>query len=141
MSAARDAGTLDLGIETVAVDSFEVVDDRVIRRDPRSGATTHLLRVELARRIRPMKLDKLLELRAAHRQSVAMINGRSGKAALRVPSRSLLSEDGRPIARFELIRPTKREYLASDRLWETNWEPADDRSFGAAWAAEVREAA
>ncbi|HEX5258973.1 MAG TPA: strawberry notch family protein [Sphingomicrobium sp.] len=139
VAAARDAGTLDLGIESIAVDSFEVLDDRVIRCDPRSGATTHLLRVELARRIRPLKLDKLLELRAARAGAVPMVNRRSGKAALRVPSRSLLSDDGLPIARHELLRPTKREYVASDRLSETYWEFADEDSFSQAWTAEVRE--
>ena len=69
-----------------------------------------------------------------------MINGRSGKAALRVPTRSLLSEDGLPIPRFELMRPTKREYLPCDRLAETHWEPAGETAFAEAWAEEVRQA-
>ena len=140
VAAAREAGTLDIGIETVPVDSFELLDDRVIRTDPRSGATTHLLRVELARRIRPLGLERILELRSARSGAVAMINGRSGKAALRVPSRSLLSEDGLLVARYELIRPTKRDHLPCDRLPETRWEPATDPGFAEAWTAEVREA-
>ena len=140
VAAAREAGTLDLGIETVPVDSFELLDDKVIRTDPRSGATTHLLRVELSRRLRPLKLERLLQLRAARSGAVPMINGRSGKAALRVPARSLLSEDGMPIPRFELIRPTKREYLPCDRFAETHWEAAGETAFAQAWAEEVREA-
>ncbi|MGE5564277.1 MAG: strawberry notch C-terminal domain-containing protein, partial [Bacillota bacterium] len=140
VAAAREAGTLDVGIETVSVDSFDVLDDRVIRADPRSGATTHLLCVELARRIRPLRQERVLELRTASAGAMPMINGRSGKAALRVPSRSLLSEDGLPIPRFELIRPTKREYLSGDRLAETHWEPASETAFAEAWAQEVREA-
>lgn len=140
VAAAREAGTLDLGIETVPVDSFELLDDRIIRTDPRSGATTHLLRVELARRVRPLKLERILELCAARSGAVPMINGRSAKAALRIPTRSLLSEEGLPIPRFELIRPTKREYLPCDRLAETHWEPAGDAAFAEAWLKEVREA-
>jgi predicted RNA methylase len=140
VAAAREAGTLDVGIETVSVDSFDVLDDRVIRTDPRSGATTHLLRVDLARRVRPLRLERVLELCASRAGAVPLINGRSGKAALRVPSRSLLSEDGVAIPRFELIRPTRREYLSCDRLAETHWEPAGDTAFAEAWAQEVREA-
>ena len=140
VAAAREAGTHDLGIETVQVDSFELLDDRIIRADPRSGATTHLLRVELARRLRPLGLERILELCAARSGAVPMINGRSGKAALRVPTRSLLSEDGLPIPRFELMRPTKREYLPCDRLAETHWEPAGETAFAEAWAEEVRQA-
>ena len=140
VAAAREAGTLDLGIETVSVDSFQVLDDRVIRTDPRSGATTHLLRVELARRVRALGLERIIELRAGRSRAVPMINGRSGKAALCVPSRSLLSDEGLLVARYELIRPTKHEHLPCDRLSETHWEPASDAAFAGAWAAEVSEA-
>jgi hypothetical protein len=140
VAAARDAGTLDLGLETVPVDSFEVLDDRIIRTDPLSGATTHLLRVELARRPRPMTLERVQALRTSRADALAMVNGRSGKAALRLDARSLMSEEGLPIARYELIRPLNHEYLQCDRLEETSWRPAEDRDFAVAWGAEVEEA-
>jgi predicted RNA methylase len=138
--AAREAGTLDLGIECVAVESFDILDDRVIRTDPLSGATSHLLRIELSRRVRAVGFEKIVELMSSRADAVPMINGRSGKAALRVPSRSLLSEDGLPIARYRLIRPTTSEHLPCDRLAETHWRPADERPFREAWQAEVTEA-
>jgi hypothetical protein len=69
-----------------------------------------------------------------------MLNARSGKAALRINARSLISEEGLPIARYELIRPLKREHLPCERLHETSWEPASADAFAAAWRAEVREA-
>src|SRR3546814_1716914 len=43
VDAARQAGTLDLGVETLAVESFEVISDTLLRTDATSGATTHLL--------------------------------------------------------------------------------------------------
>ncbi|HEX8215047.1 MAG TPA: strawberry notch family protein [Allosphingosinicella sp.] len=140
IAAAREAGTLDLGVETVPVDRFEILEDRVIRTDPRSGATTHLLRVELARRLRPMRLERLLDLRGSRPDAAPMINRRSGKAALRINARSLMSEEGLPIGRYELIRPVKREYLPRERLAETSWEPASVEDFAEAWNAEVDEA-
>jgi hypothetical protein len=63
VAAAREAGTLDIGVETVLVDRFEILEDRVLRTDPRSGATTHLLSVELARRLRPLTFERLSRLR------------------------------------------------------------------------------
>ena len=140
VAAAREAGTLDLGVETVPVDEFEILDDRIIRTDPRSGATTHLLRIELARRLRPMSLERLLEIGASRPDALPMLNARSGKAALRIKARSLMSEEGLPIPRYELIRPVKREHLPCDRLDETSWEPASDEAFAEAWRAEVHEA-
>lgn len=140
VAAAREAGTLDLGVETVPVDAFEILDDRIIRTDPRSGATTHLLRIELARRLRPLSLERLLEIGAARPDALPMVNGRSGKAALRIKARSLTSEEGLPIARYELIRPVKREHLPCERLDETSWEAASAEAFAEAWRAEVLEA-
>jgi predicted RNA methylase len=140
VAAARESGTLDLGVETILVDGFEILDDRVVRTDPRSGATTHLLRIELARRPRPMRLARLLEIMAGRRDAVPMLNGRSGKAALRARARSLMSEEGLPVTRFELIRPLKREYLACDLLEETSWSETSEPTFLAAWEAEVRDA-
>lgn len=140
VAVAREAGRLDLGVETIPVDGFEILDDRIVRTDPRSGATTHLLRIELERRLRPMRWERLLELRAVRSEAVPMLNGRSGKAALRIRARSLMSDDGLPVSRFELIRPLKREYLPCDLLEETSWAEAPEAAFAAAWQAEVREA-
>jgi protein strawberry notch len=140
VAAAREAGTLDVGIETVPVDRFEILDDTVIRTDPRSGATTHLLRLELARRLRPMRLERLLDLSGSRPDAMPMLNRRSGKAALRIDARSLMSEEGLPIARYELLRPVKREYLHRERLDETSWERVSGEDFAMAWGAEVQEA-
>ena len=140
VAAAREAGTLDLGVETVPVDSFDILDDRIIRTDQGSGATTHLLRIELRRRLRPMTLERLNELFAARPDAVAMLNGRSGKAALRINARSLMSEEGLPIPRYELIRPLKREHVQQCALEETSWRTATAECFARAWNEEAQEA-
>jgi hypothetical protein len=141
VAAAREAGTLDLGVETVPVDSYEILEDRIVRTDPRSGATTHLLRVELARRVRPLAVERIETMLAGRPDAVPMLNGRSGKAALRVAARSLTSDEGLSIARFELIRPTKREYLRCDAIDETSWSVTSERRFLEAWRVEAEEAA
>src|SRR3546814_2584097 len=42
IDAAHQAGTLDLGLETIAVEDFTILSDTLLRTDPASGATTHL---------------------------------------------------------------------------------------------------
>jgi hypothetical protein len=69
-----------------------------------------------------------------------MLNSRSGKAALRFDARSLLSEEGLPVRRYELVRPTRREHLPCARLDETSWAETSEAEFVAAWENEVREA-
>lgn len=140
LDAAREAGTLDLGVETLAVERFAIADDLVIRTDARTGATTHLLKVDIERRARSMRLEAVLKLSVSRSDGQLLVNQRSGRAALRVNGRSLMSEEGVPLLRYELIRPLKREHLARDRLGETSWELASAEAFSRAWDAEVEEA-
>ena len=142
IDAARAAGTLDLGVETIAVEHFEVLSDTLLRTDALSGATTHLLELEIARALKPLTLARLEELYGltGNRQQV-LRNGRSGRIGLLVPARSLLADDGTRIARFELIRPLGRGHLTAEQLADSHWEPVDPATFRALWQAEADEAA
>src|SRR3546814_9774748 len=62
IDAAHQAGTLDLGLETIAVEDFTILSDTLLRTDPASGATTHLLELEIARALKPLTLKRLEEL-------------------------------------------------------------------------------
>ena len=141
VDAARQAGTLDLGVETIAVESFDVISDTLLRTDATSGATTHLLELEIARALKPLTLKRLGEHfgldTARHR---LMHNARSGRVALLVPARSLLSDEGTRIARFEMIRPLKRTHIPAEQLAESSWEVIEQPEFERLWQAEVDEA-
>ena len=141
VDAARQAGTLDLGVETIAVESFEVISDTLLRTDATSGATTHLLELEIAQALKPLTLKRLGEHfgldTARHR---LMHNARSGRVALLVPARSLLSDEGTRIARFEMIRPLKRTHIPAEQLAESSWEVIEQPEFERLWQAEVDEA-
>ncbi len=60
---ARQAGSLDVGVETLRVEHAEVVEDIVLRTDRRTGATSHLLQLALKTRARPISLERVLERR------------------------------------------------------------------------------
>ena len=62
IEAAREAGTLDLGLETVRVDSFSVLSDDVLRTDPVSGAETRLVSLEVKRQLRPLRFKRLVRM-------------------------------------------------------------------------------
>ena len=141
VDAARQAGTLDLGLETLAVEDFTVLSDTLLRTDAMSGATTHLLEIEIARALKPLTFERLEELHGIGGQHQRpMRNSRSGRVALLVPARSLLADDGTRIARFELLRPLKRSHITADQLAESSWEPIRIDGFRQAWIAEVDEA-
>ncbi len=140
IDAARQAGTLDLGLETIAVDDFTILSDTLLRTDPSSGATTHLLELEIARALKPLTLKRLEDLHGLVGQRQRPVrNARSGRVALLVPARSILADDGSRVSRFELLRPLKRSHIAEDQLAESSWEAISVDAFREAWAAEVEE--
>lgn len=142
IDAARQAGTLDLGVETIAVESFAILSDTLLRTDALSGATTHLLELEIARALKPLTLGRLDKHHGIgdprHRP---LRNARSGRVGLLLPARSLLTDEGARILRFELVRPLKREYLTADQLDESSWEPVEGDEFRRRWQAEADEVA
>ena len=140
VAAAREAGTLDVGVETMLVETATVLDDRVLRTDTVSGATSHLLTIEVTRRRHPVSLDRALRLADADDTAVFVRNAKSGKVALRTPARAGMTEDGMPVPRIELMRPTRREYLAADDLYETAWEECTRGTFATAWSEEEEQA-
>ncbi len=141
IDAARQAGTLDLGLETIAVEDFAVLSDTLLRTDPASGATTHLLELEIARALKPLTLKRLEELYGLTGQRQRPVrNARSGRVALLVPARSILTDDGSRVSRFELLRPLKRSHITEDQLAESSWEDVSVDAFRDAWSNEVEEA-
>ena len=141
VAAAREAGTLDVGVETIMADAATVIDDTLLRTDPLSGATSHLLTIEIARRKTPISLDRILDIAKWHDDAAFVVNARSGRVALRTRARSWMGEDGEPIPRIEMQRPCRREYLREADLLESAWDVVDQATFEAKWTAEVEEAA
>lgn len=141
IDAARERGTLDIGVETVLVEKIVPVEEQLLRRDPETGAETRLSRLELHRRRRPTMLPDLLAQWADSRRLAFLRNGRSGRVALRVPSWSILDNEGEEIQVWELIRPVGSERIRQSRLAESAWEPIDQAAFRAAWEAEAKEIA
>lgn len=141
VAAAREAGTLDVGVETIATDSARVVDDTLLRTDPNTGATSHLLTIEIARRKTPMSLERILNRAGWEDDTAFVINARSGRVALRSRAGAWMGEDGEVIPRVDLQRPCRREYMREADLLESAWQVIDRDMFEAKWAEEVAEAA
>ncbi|OZA91489.1 MAG: methylase, partial [Erythrobacter sp. 34-65-8] len=142
IEAAREAGTLDQGLETVRVDRFTVLADELLRTDPETGAETRLVSLEVSRHLRPLRLQHLVrmhEIGGPH--AIPMHNARSGKVALSVPARRLIADDGAVIERRRLLRPLKSANWTLDALAESHWEEIGDSAFTSAWRAEEEEAA
>ena len=142
VEAAREAGTFDLGLETVKVDDCRVIADQLLRRDPLTGAETRLLSLEIERHLRPLRFKRLARLHdIGSIHATPLHNARSGRVALSVPARRLIADDGSVVERRRLLRPLKSANWAREALAESAWQAIDPVSFERHWRAEESEAA
>ncbi|MEX0408726.1 strawberry notch family protein [Aquibium sp. LZ166] len=137
IEGAIAAGTYDKGLETITAESIVVTDRRTVYTHPVSGAQSHVLTVARKDRVRPLGLVDALGIARAEPQSVLLVNTRSGRAALQLPTASLMLDDGTVEHRVRLLRPTDELRFGLDALAETHWQPADRKLFCELWQAEV----
>ncbi|WP_324828853.1 strawberry notch family protein [Qipengyuania zhejiangensis] len=138
VESAMAAGTYDVGLETLVADRFTVTRSEPIYTHPATGAKTRLLTIAMRERNQPVTLEKALDL-LREPGARLLVNARSKRAAVQLPARSLMLDDGEVERRVRLIRPMERLNFALAHLAETNWEQVDEASFAAAWTDEIAQ--
>jgi hypothetical protein len=137
VEGAIAAGTFDKGLETITAESIVVTDRRTVYTHPVSGAQSHVLTVARKDRVRPLAMTDALAIVRAEPQSVLLVNTRSSRPAIQLPTASLMLDDGAIEHRVRLLRPTDELRFGVDALAETYWQPADRKLFCELWQAEV----
>jgi hypothetical protein len=123
IEGAVASGTYDVGLETLTAESFTVTDRQTIYTHPGTAAETHLLTITQRQRNRPVTLDEALEHRSDPR-AVLLVNTQSGRAAVQVPARSVMLDDGQVERRVRLIRPMEHPVMALATMPQTHWREA-----------------
>lgn len=137
IEGAIAAGVYDKGLETLVADRMTVKERKLVYTHPVTGAQSHLLTIERMDRNTPLPLSAALNLAARDPRAMLMINGKSGRPAVQVPTRSVMLDDGSVQPRVALIRPMDEIRFEVRQLEETNWEQADEQVFSAAWNTEI----
>ncbi|QND54140.1 DEAD/DEAH box helicase family protein [Phyllobacterium sp. 628] len=138
IEGAIASGSYDVGLETLQAESFIVTDRRTIHVHPGTGAEARLLTITQRQRNRPVMLAEALDHLDDPRARL-LINERSGRAAVQIPTTSIMLDDGEIERRVRLIRPMEAHNLPIRMMDETHWIDADRTGFTAAWDAEVAE--
>jgi protein strawberry notch len=138
IEGAIASGTYDVGLETLTAESFVVTARQAIYTHPVTSAETRLLTIMQRERNRPVTLDEALELLSDPR-ALLLVNTQSGRAAVQVPTRSLMLDDGEVERRVRLMRPMEHPSVPLSAMPQTHWQEADRDSFARAWLAEVAE--
>ncbi|OYR26513.1 strawberry notch family protein [Brucella pseudogrignonensis] len=138
IEGAIASGIYDVGLETRTAESFIVTDRTAIYTHPATGAETRLLTITERKRNRPILLDAALAELADPRAKL-LINERSGRAVVQVPTTSVMLDDGEIERRIRLIRPMEAQNMPLRMMGDTHWTEADRDSFAAVWSRELSE--
>ena len=138
IEGAIASGTYDVGLETLTAKSFAIADRQTIYTHPGTSAETRLLTITQRDRNRPVTLDDALN-RLADPRAVLLVNSQSRRAAVQVPARSLMTDDGEVERRVRLIRPMEHPTVALAMMPQTHWQETDRETFSRVWTAEVAE--
>ena len=125
--AARDAGTLDVGVETIRAERVVKTDERLVYTHERSGATTQVVTLDLTRRTEVVDWDEIWRW-AKEAQGLGtwvgfVQNRRSGQPYALFRAGSQTTETGRIVQRM------RRVGVRSNRLMdETEINRAGERT-------------
>lgn len=136
VEAAVQAGTFDVGVETLRAESLKVTERRTFYTHPGTGAETQVFDVRRLDRTDAFSLADALELGSKPRCRL-LLTARSGHAAIQVPAASVTLDDGEVERRVRLVRPTDRRNIAEASLLGSHWEEVDAKRFSEVWSAEL----
>ena len=140
IESARDAGTYNVGLETLVAHSFTLLERETVHTDAETGATTELVHIRRRDPLTPLQADSALSLlQRSPRSELACvaINARSGHAAVIVEAPGRVLDDGGIEKRCRIVRPTRKESIGLSALRASHWQPCEEPEWRHAWNAEL----
>ena len=135
---AMEAGTYEVGVETVRADSLTAAGRETLYTHPGSGAATELVEIVRRDRLEPTTADEALGIgEQTDGGPVLMVNTRSNRAAVVLPAPSGLFDDGGVQERVRLLRPAGRDSMAKAELDASNWRKAAEPEWRRLWDGEI----
>ena len=135
---AMEAGTYEVGVETVRADSLSVAGRETLYTHPGSGAATELVEIMRRDRMEPTSADEALRIgEQTDGGPVLMVNDRSDRAAVVLPAPSRMFDDGGVQDRVRLLRPAARDSMATAELDASNWRKATEAEWRRLWDTEI----
>jgi hypothetical protein len=137
LEAAIQAGTLDTGMENVKADRIEVVDDKVIRQDKNTGASTHYIQAKTYTKPKVVTTVAEMQQRRTGFEGIYRTETGAVKAVFRIADKT--TEWGAIQKQYRLVGPNQG---AKTNVWgETTLkekaQPIDKADWQKEWDAEV----
>ncbi len=140
---AIEAGSYEVGVETVIADSLAVAGRETLYEHPGTGAATELVEIVRRDRLVPLSTESALEIGGRDPgpdgKPRLVVNTRSKRGAVLLPAPSRMLDDGGVQERVQLIRPATRERMAQAEFTASNWGRVDERHWRTLWDHEIGE--
>ena len=135
---AMEAGTYEVGVETVRADSLAAAGRETLYRHPGSRAATELVEIVRRDKMEPTTADEALRTgEQTDGDPHLVVNTRSNRAAVVLPAPSGLFDDGGVQERVRLLRPAGRDAMAKAELDASNWRKAPEAEWRTLWEDEI----
>ena len=118
---AVEAGTYEVGVETLRADSLTAAGSETLYTHPDTCAATGLVEILRRDRLVPTTADAALDMSRRAGAPALVVNARSKRAAALLPAPSMMFDDGGVQERVRLLRPAAREGMARAELEASNW--------------------
>ena len=140
---AIEAGSYEVGVETVTADSLTIAGRETLYEHPGTGAATELVEIVRRDKLVPLTAEAALEIGerdpGPDGKPRLAVNARSKRAAVVLPAPSRMFDDGGVQERVRLVRPATRETMARAELDTSNWRRSDERHWRTLWDHEIGE--
>jgi hypothetical protein len=137
VEAAIAAGTYEVGVETLQAERFTVISRSVIYTHD-TGGETLCMEIERTRKVSLLSAQDAA-FRYGQPESVFLVNERSQRAAIRIPTDSMITESGAIEPRVSLIRPSEKVKMTLAELAQTTWQPVSRAEWRRLWDEEVAD--
>ena len=133
--AARAAGTLDIGIETLRADRIAVTGEEDLWTCPRSGSVTRTVTLQTETAVHIASGAGVLSDHGSG--MTTMRNAASGKVALISKRPHQIHDDEVFEEVRHMRRPTGRSTMTEEAFRASHWEPETEAAFVEAWDSEA----
>ena len=138
---AKEAGTYEVGVETIRADSLKITARETIYEHANTSTATELIEIARRDRLMPLSADEAIEVSIRYGdfdgKPRLFINTRSKRAAVLTSAPSRIFDDGGIETRVRLVRPASNETMAYSELEASNWTLAHERAWRPLWNAEI----
>ncbi len=140
IEAAIEAGTYSLGIEVLRAEGFKVLERRTIYTQPDTGAMTQAVKIERTQKVKIVTVEEAEQLAKVYEgKSKFVLNNRSNRVALVLPTTNLITEKGESIPRVRLVRPASESKISLEEYEDSYYKEITFGTFARAWQEEINE--